>query len=141
MLSNQPKTRLHSQMDAGGASRRSKIKGREPMWINPDDATDRDLKDGDVVRVFNDRGQTLAGVIVSDIVMPGVIQFPTGAWFDPLDRKSPGAALEKHGNPNVLTRDEGTSKLGQGPSAHSALVQVERYDGDLPEVTVHQKPV
>ncbi len=141
MLSNQPKTRLHSQMDAGGASRRSKIKGREPMWINPDDASTRDLKDGDVVRVFNDRGQTLAGVIVSDVVMPGVIQFPTGAWFDPLDRKSPGAALEKHGNPNVLTRDEGTSKLGQGPSAHSALVEVERYDGDLPEVTVHQKPV
>lgn len=140
MLSNQPKTRLHSQMDAGGASLRSKIQGREPMWIHPDDARARGIETGDVVRVFNDRGQTLAGAIVSDVVMPSVIQFPTGAWFDPADRVSPGAGIEKHGNPNVLTRDEGTSRLGQGTSAHSALVQVEKYAGALPEVSVRKAP-
>ena len=140
MLSNQPKTRLHSQMDAGGASLKSKIKGREPIWINPIDAKARGLKDGDIARVFNDRGQTLAGVIVSDVVMPSVIQFPTGAWFDPADPLRPASALEKHGNPNVLTRDEGTSQLGQGTSAHSALVEVEKFRGTLPEISVRSAP-
>ncbi len=140
MMSNQPKTRLHSQMDAGGASRRSKIQGREPLWIHPEDAGARGIVDGDVVRVFNDRGQTLAGVIVSDVVMRRVIQFPTGAWFDPADRVRPGDGLEKHGNPNVLTRDEGTSRLGQGTSAHSTLVEVEKYEGALPDVSVRRAP-
>jgi biotin/methionine sulfoxide reductase len=56
--------------------------------------------------------------------MPGVIAMATGAWFDP----APSAAgPERHGNPNVLTRDIGTSNLAQGPSALSALVEVERY--------------
>jgi biotin/methionine sulfoxide reductase len=140
MLSNQPKTRLHSQMDAGGASLKSKIKGREPIWINPLDAEARGLADGDIVRVFNDRGQTLAGVIVADLVMPGVIQFPTGAWFDPANPLKPATALEKHGNPNVLTRDEGTSRLGQGTSAHSALVEVEKFTGELPLISVRSAP-
>lgn len=140
MLSNQPKTRLHSQMDAGGASVRSKIQGREPLWLHPDDAATRNLETGDVARVFNDRGQTLAGVIVSDVVMPGVIQFPTGAWFDPADPATPSAGLEKHGNPNVLTRDEGTSRLGQGTTAHSALVELEKFEGELPPVSVRTSP-
>lgn len=140
MLSNQPKTRLHSQMDAGGASLKSKIQGREPLWIHPNDAAARGLESGDVARVFNDRGQTLAGVIVSDMVAPSVIQFPTGAWFDPADRANPANGLERHGNPNVLTRDEGTSRLGQGTSAHSALVELEKFDGPLPEITVRAAP-
>ena len=50
----------------------------------------------------------------------GVVVMATGAWFDLRD-----AALERHGNPNVLTRDEGTSRLAQGCSALSALVQAE----------------
>jgi len=45
-----------------------------------------------------------------------------------------------HGNPNVLTRDVGTSKLGQGPVAQSCLVDVERWTGTLPPVTVHRPP-
>jgi len=52
----------------------------------------------------------------------------------------PASALEKHGNPNVLTRDEGTSQLGQGTSAHSALVEVEKFRGTLPEISVRSAP-
>ena len=64
----------------------------------------------------------------------------TGAWFDPLDPGAPGS-LCVHGNPNVLTRDAGTSRLAQGPSAQSCLVEVERWDAPLPPVTVHAPPV
>ena len=73
---------------------------------------------------------------MTDRVMPGVVQFATGAWYDPTE---PGG-LDKHGNPNVLTRDQGTSKLAQGPSSHSALVQVERYRGNLPPISAWGPP-
>jgi biotin/methionine sulfoxide reductase len=91
------------------------------------------------VRVFNDRGACLAGVRLHEGVREGVFVLPTGAWYDPL---VPGEAgcLEKHGNPNVLTLDKGTSKLTQGCSAHSALVEVELFDGPLPPITAFDPP-
>jgi len=140
MISNQPSTRLHSQLDSGSVSRGSKIQGREPMTMNPDDAAARGIKSGHVARVYNDRGACLVGVILNESVMPGVIQLATGAWYDP---EEPGkiGSLCKHGNPNVLTRDIGSSSLAQAPTAHTALVEVEKFEGVLPEVTAHQPPV
>src|SRR3546814_2943615 len=97
-------------MDNGGVSKASKIAGREPVWINPADALARGIGDGMVVRVFNGRGQVLAGAVVTEDVMPGVVQLATGAWYDPANAASPGRAVEKHGHPNVLTIDKGTSR-------------------------------
>lgn len=139
IISNQPSTRLHSQLDSGSISKGSKIKDREPMTMNPVDAAGRGIKTGDVVRVFNERGSCLAGVNLSENVMPGVIQLATGAWFDPVVPGQIGA-LCKHGNPNVLTMDQGTSSLAQGPTAHSTLVEVEKFNDDIPKVTAHLPP-
>jgi anaerobic selenocysteine-containing dehydrogenase len=63
----------------------------------------------------------------------------TGAWFDPLDPAEIGS-LDKHGNPNVLTLDKGTSKLAQCCFAQTALVEVERFDGEAPPVTAFSVP-
>lgn len=104
--------------------------------MHPEDGAARGLKDGDVVRVYNDRGACLAGLILSDKVRRGVVQLSTGAWYDPIEP----FGMCKHGNPNVLTADRGTSRLGQGPSAHSTLVEVERWDGPLPPVTAFDPP-
>ena len=71
--------------------------------------------------------------------MPGGVQMSTGAWYDPLDPAEPGS-LCKHGNPNVLTPDIGTSLLAQGPIAHTCLVDVEHYPGPLPQVTAFDPP-
>ena len=139
MISNQPRTRLHSQMDNGKISRDSKIEGREPVWIHPRDAEARGLADGDIARMFNDRGELLAGVVVTPVVREGVVQLSTGAWYDPADASAP-RSLDKHGNPNVLTLDKGTSRLGQGPIAQSALVEMEKFDGPLPTVTAFNPP-
>ena len=136
MISNQPATRLHSQHDPGAVSRASKIQGREPVMVHPDDAASRGINEGDVVRVFNDRGECLAGVCLSDGIRPGVINLSTGAWYDP---ESPGG-LDRHGNPNVLTQDKGTSSLAQGPTAHTALVQIEKFDDELPPVRAFEPP-
>ena len=139
LMSNQPRTRLLGQLDNGRVSRDSKIQGREPVWIHPQDAARRGIAAGDVVCVFNARGQVLAGAVVTDLVMPGVAQLATGAWYDPLDPRRPGG-LEKHGNPNALTLDKGTSKLAQGPIAHSCLVDIEPWCGPLPPVTAFEPP-
>ncbi|MCA9862667.1 MAG: hypothetical protein KC432_06595, partial [Thermomicrobiales bacterium] len=139
LVANNPRTRLHSQLDAGETSQRSKIQGREPMRMHPQDAAPRGIADGDVVRLFNGRGSCLAGVIISQDVRPGVVQLSTGAWYDPLDPADP-QSLCVHGNPNVLTFDRGTSSLAQGCSGQHALVEVERWAGDLPPIRAYDMP-
>ena len=139
MLSDQPADKLHSQLDHSPHSKATKIKGRQPVTLHPDDATARGIADGDLVRVFNDRGACLAAARLSDRIRRGVVRLSTGAWFDPADQGS-NMPLEKHGNPNALTLDIGASKLSQGCIAQTCLVEIERHDGAAPAVTAHQMP-
>ena len=139
LVANNPATRLHGQLDRGAYSQASKVKGREPVRMHPSDAAARGISDGDVVRLFNDRGSCLAGAVLTADVRPGVVQLSTGAWFDPDDPRAE-IAMCVHGNPNVLTRDVGTSRLTQGCAGQHALVEVERFDALVPEVRVHQPP-
>jgi biotin/methionine sulfoxide reductase len=135
LIANQPSSRLHGQLDAGGHSRASKVAGREPIRIHPTDAAARGISDGDVVRVFNERGACLAGAIVTTDVRERVVNLSTGAWFDPDDD-----GMCVHGNPNVLTADVGSSRLAQGSTGQHVLVEIERYDGTPPPVRAHQPP-
>jgi len=139
LVSSQPRERLHSQMDMGPVSARGKVAGREAVAINPADAAARGIADGDVVRLFNSRGACLAGAMVTDAVAPGVLRLSCGAWYDPADAGE--AATCVHGNANVLTRDQGTSRLGQGPSSATVLVEVERYAGPVPPVRAFAPPL
>jgi len=139
LISNQPTKRLHGQLDNGPASRASKVKGREPIWINPHDAAEHSIADGDVVRVFNERGACLAGAVVIDAVSRGVVQLQTGAWYDP-DEPGKAGTLDRHGNPNLLTLDKGTSKLAQGPISQTTLVEIERWTAPVPEIRAHHPP-
>ena len=66
LISNQPKTRLHSQYDHGITSRNAKIKDRAPARMNPLDAAKRNITHGDVIRLFNERGACLAGVVITE---------------------------------------------------------------------------
>jgi biotin/methionine sulfoxide reductase len=135
LISNQPKTRLHSQWDHGDTSLDGKTDGRERLGMTPRDAAVRGLDEGDLVRVFNDRGACLASVTIRDDLAEGVVQLPTGAWWDPA---SPGGVC-RSGNPNVLTHDLGTSSMAQGPST-TTLVEVEQHEGDPPRVRAHEMP-
>ena len=141
LLSDQPFTKLHSQLDHAACSRANKIKGFEPIGLSPQDAQARGLADGDVVRVFNARGACLAAVRTSAALRAGVARLSTGAWFDPTDWRACGPGnLEKHGNPNVLSLDIGASSLSQGCSAQTCLVQVERYTGPAVVPTPYALP-
>lgn len=139
LVANQPRTRLHSQFDFGGHSGGAKHRGREVARMHPGDAAARGIADGDIIRLHNERGACLAGVVLTDGIRPGVIQLPTGAWYDPAD-PSEDKPLCVHGNPNVLTRDIGTSALAQGCTGQLTTVQVERFDGNLPPINAFEPP-
>lgn len=139
LVTIQPPHRLHGQMDPGPVSEAHKVAGREKLRMHPEDAARRGVRAGDVVRVYNDRGACLAGVEIDAGMAPQVVVMATGAWYDPEDGGD--RPLERHGNPNVLSFDAGTSRLTQGPSALSALVEVERYHGEAAPVAVFRPPV
>ncbi|MDJ0361526.1 molybdopterin-dependent oxidoreductase [Rhodococcus sp. H29-C3] len=139
LIANQPRTRLHSQLDHGARSQASKVHGREPIRMHSKAASERGLHDGDVVRVFNDRGSCLAGVVVDEDMMPAVVQLATGAWYDPEDPADTGSMCV-HGNPNVLTADVGTSSLSHGCTGQHVLVQIERFEGVVPPITAFDPP-
>ncbi|WP_274631049.1 molybdopterin guanine dinucleotide-containing S/N-oxide reductase [Arvimicrobium flavum] len=136
LISDQPQRRLHSQLDAASHSLEGKVAGREPVYLNPQDAAARGIADGDIVELSNERGRCLAGVILSEDIMPGVARLATGAWYDP----DPDTGLEKHGNPNVLTLDVGTSSFAQGSVAQTCLVEVSGPVRDAPQVTAFDPP-
>jgi biotin/methionine sulfoxide reductase len=139
LIANQPSTRLHSQFDVGATSQRGKVAGREAIQMHPQDAADRGIAAGDVVKVYNDRGACLAGAVLTTAIRPGVVRLPTGAWFDPVPGIGP-PPLCAHGNPNALTADVPSSRLSQGCAGQHALVQIERWVGEPLPVTVGSPP-
>ena len=137
LLSPQPPQQLHSQHDHAGPSGR-RPQGREPITLHPEDAAVREIATGDDVRVTSARGRCLATALLSDRVRPGVAVLATGAWWDPAPDVD-GELVCRRGNPNVLTRDVGTSGWAQGTTAHTCLVEVRRAD-DAPKPAPYDTP-
>ncbi|MCG9678483.1 trimethylamine-N-oxide reductase TorA [Vibrio sp. Isolate24] len=135
-----PDKRLHSQMCESEEFRATyAVQGREPVYINPQDAKDKGIKDGDLVRVFNDRGQLLAGAVLMDSYARGVIRIEEGAWYGPLNEKE--GAICTYGDPNTLTMDIGSSELAQATSANTCIVDFEKFTGKVPPVTSFGGPI
>ena len=138
IVSPHSRYRLHSQLNNSIIRNFAEVSGREPVLINPKDAEARGLATGDIVRVFNDRGEILAGTLVTDIVPPNVAAICEGAWYDP--EVWGERSLCRHGCVNVLTFDKGTSSLAQSNSAHTALAQIEKFKGEIKPITAFSKP-
>jgi biotin/methionine sulfoxide reductase len=137
LISNQPEYRLHSQLDNSEYSIKNKIKNREPVLINIEDAKEKKIKNNDIVLIFNERGKVLAGARLTDKIMKGVLVLSTGAWFDPDYEIN----ADLHGNPNVLTKDIGTSELSQGPTSHTCLVDIRKAkQTEIKTIKIFSKP-
>ena len=93
----------------------------QTLWMNPADAAARNLKDGDLAEVFNDRGRIRMPVRVTDRIMPGVTAISQGAWYRP-DKNGTDTA----GSINVLTSQHPTP-YARGNGQHTNLVEVIRY--------------
>ncbi|WP_207209491.1 molybdopterin-dependent oxidoreductase [Frigidibacter mobilis] len=121
LVTNQPAKQLHSQLWQTTAGMSG---APAPVRIHPQDARAHGLKAGQIARLFNARGACLATVLPDPGLRQGVLVMPTGAWFDP----DPDRSIERNGNPNVLTSDRRSSRLGQASAALSALVRIEHYE-------------
>lgn len=93
---------------------------KQVMWMNPIDAKERNIKDADKVKVFNDRGTIFMPVHLTNKIVPGVIAIPQGAWH----------SADKNGNDvrgslNVLTTSRPTAWAKANPQ-HTNLAQVEK---------------
>ena len=118
VVSNHPHWRMHANCDDITWCREkktAKVRGfngyqYEPLWLNPADAAARGIKDGDIVRNYNERGALLAGAYVAERVMEGSISMDHGARYDPI---VPGE-FDRGGAINTITPHNKTSKNATG---------------------------
>jgi trimethylamine-N-oxide reductase (cytochrome c) len=106
----------------------------EVLWIHPKDAAARGIKEGDIVRTFNDRGQVLHAAYVTERMMPGHVRAPDGGFYDPeqADSENP-QALVKGGAMNTLTPIRFHSKHASSFTVSAYLVEVEKWEGPIPQ--------
>ncbi|WP_159564600.1 DMSO/selenate family reductase complex A subunit [Budvicia diplopodorum] len=90
----------------------------QEMWINPIDAAERGIKNGDMIRIFNDRGETQISAKVTPRMIPGVVALGEGAWYTP-----DANGIDRAGSINVLTTLR-PSPLAKGNPQHTNLVEV-----------------
>lgn len=90
------------------------------VFLNPVDATARGISDGETVRIYNARGETVLPCRVTDRILPGVIDLPQGAWWSP-----DTDGVDRAGCVNVLTSERWTP-LAFGTAQHTAMAQVEK---------------
>jgi anaerobic selenocysteine-containing dehydrogenase len=129
IMSNHGRWRVHAQCDDISWTREAptcKVKGPddykyEPIWMNPAVAAARGIENGDIVKVFNERGAVLCGAYVTERLMPGVVYVDHGARYDPI---VPGE-LDRGGAINTITPHNITSKNATGMVVSGFLVEVE----------------
>ncbi len=107
----------HGFLNSCYANEAHKIKGQGEQFVlvNPQDAEQRGIEDGQYIRVFNERGEFHGDARVTDDTLPGVVVASLGYWRS---RNRGGGAV------NVISSDRFIN-LGHGPTLSDNLVQVE----------------
>ena len=111
-------TQFHGFYDHGRALPTLAAADPEPrLWISPDDASRRSLKDGDAIRVYNERGEMHARAQVTDDVPPGTVWMRDG-WL----------GLNELTDGRPVIPDEAVEIFGfsGGQASFDATVEVER---------------
>jgi len=137
LVSNHPRWRTHAQNDDITWLREiytCKVKGwdgymYEPVWIHPSDAAKRGIKNGDIVKLFNERGIVLGGAIVWERIMPGVVYQDHGARAD-LIVAGPDEYIDRGGANNLISPENGTSQNCWGMATSGYLVDVQKVSGE-----------
>ena len=134
IVSNHPHFRVHAQHDDVTWFREietCKVTGPdgykyEPVWVNPKDAGMLGLETGDIVKVYNERGAVLGGVMVTERIMPGVVLQDHGARCDTIVLGEGG--LDRGGANNLIAPTATTSKNAHGEVTSGFLVNIEKVD-------------
>ena len=127
LVSNTPKWRMHSMFDSQPWTREfNKVVGPdgywyEAIWLNPADAAEKGIKNGDVVKVFNDRGTILAAARVMERCIPRSVIMDHGSTSDPIADR-----LDRGGNNNLINPQGTSSKNANGMAVTGFLVGIEK---------------
>ncbi|BDN35351.1 dimethyl sulfoxide reductase subunit A [Escherichia coli] len=92
----------------------------QKLWLNPQDAKQRGISEGDSVKIYNDRGVSIIPVEITPRIIPGVVAMQAGAWWQ-LDAQG----IDRGGCANVLSSTRITA-LAKGNSHQTMLVEVEK---------------
>lgn len=111
------KGRAHSSY--GGVEELKQV-ARQQMWINPLDANERNIENGDVCRVKSAVGELEIEALVTPRIIPGTIGIPQGSWHE---ADMGGDRVDKGGCINTITPYH-PSPLAKGNGVHSLIVQV-----------------
>ncbi|HZU90896.1 MAG TPA: molybdopterin-dependent oxidoreductase [Stellaceae bacterium] len=109
-------TQFHAFYDHGRAL--PMLAERDPgprLWISPDDAARRALKEGDKIRVYNHRGAFAATAHVTDHIPAGVVWMRDG---------SPGLNRVTSGGPVLPEKALGLFPFTVGQAEYAAMVEV-----------------
>lgn len=93
---------------------------RQEIWLNPMDASQREIKDGDMLKVWNDRGEIRVVAKITERIMPGVVAMGQGSWYAP-DRNG----VDRGACINTLTTLR-PSPLAKANPQHTNLVDIAR---------------
>jgi molybdopterin-containing oxidoreductase family molybdopterin binding subunit len=120
LLSTHSRYRMHSTF--ANVPSLLKLDPEPTLEINPVDAKPRNIGDGDVVRVFNDRGQAKLRSKLSQRLKPGVVNISQGWW--------PEQYIEGHHNELTHERINEAQQFIMEPNAalYDVLVEVERVE-------------
>ena len=135
-IANHPRWRQHSQIDDVPWHREvptCKVRGYdgymyEPLWIHPADAAKRGIQNGDIVKVYNERGIVLGGAYVTERIRPGAVSMDHGARVDLITY-----GIDRGGSINLITPEKGQSQNCWGQATSGFLVEVEKVSADQME--------
>ncbi|HWQ84544.1 MAG TPA: molybdopterin dinucleotide binding domain-containing protein, partial [Anaerolineales bacterium] len=96
-----------------------------PVWISPKDADERGIQDGDIVKVFNERGAVLGGAVISQRIIPGALRFEKAGGGHHII----AGELHRGGNPNCINPKSSFSRNVYGLACTHFLVQIEKVTG------------
>jgi anaerobic dimethyl sulfoxide reductase subunit A len=118
LLTTHPRQRLHSAM--ANIPSLLRLDPEPTLTINPLDAKPRSIHNGDVVRVFNDRGQLKVKAKLSQRIKPGVVDIGQGWW--------PEQYIEGHHNHLTHEMINPAQQFIREPNAalYDVLVEVQR---------------
>jgi anaerobic dimethyl sulfoxide reductase subunit A len=117
MVGHHSVQRSHSTFDNVAVMQEAHV---QALWMNTLDAEARGIKNGDLVKVFNDRGVVRVPAYVTNRLRPGVTSLPQGAWHTPDEN-----GVDIRGCINTLTKYHPTP-FAKGNPQHTNLVQVEK---------------
>jgi len=97
--------------------------------INTKDAERREIKENDLVKIFNDRGAVICAAQVTERVPPGTVHsYESSSKYDPVG--DPGYSVDRGGCINLLTSKRFMIKESHSHAANSCLVQIEKWKGE-----------